>query len=217
MPELDPDTLLTTTRAVRKRLDFDRKVPRKLIEECLEIAFQAPNGGNMNSWRWLVIDDPALIAKAAEIYNGGLDDYIAGLAKVGGYPGAQVVGAERIGTSVSYLRENFHRCPALLLPLVAGRVEGTNLFNQASQFGSIIQAVWSFMLALRARGLGSAWTTGHLMRDAEMAKLLGIPSHYTQVGLFPIAYTLGTEFKRAFRKPTTDVIGWNGMPQAARP
>ena len=212
MQGLDPDTLLTTTRAVRKRLDFDRKVSRKLIEECLEIAFQAPNGGNMNSWRWLVIDDPALIAKAAEIYNGGLDDYIAGLAKHGGYPGAQVVGAERIGTSVSYLRENFHRCPALLLPLVAGRVEGTNLFNQASQFGSILQAVWSFMLALRARGLGSAWTTGHLMRDAEMSKLLGIPGHYTQVGLFPIAYTLGTDFKRAFRKPKNDVIGWNGMP-----
>ncbi len=212
MLDLDPDTLLTTTRAVRKRLDFERRVPRKLIEECLEIAFQAPNGGNMNSWRWIVIDDPALIEKAAEIYNGGLDDYIAGLAKLGGYPGAQVVGAERIGTSVSHLRENFHRCPALLLPLVAGRVEGTNLFNQASQFGSILQAVWSFMLALRARGLGSAWTTGHLMRDADMAKLLGIPAHYTQVGLFPIAYTIGTDFKRAFRKPTTEVIGWNGMP-----
>ena len=95
---------------------------------------------------------------------------------------------------------------------MAGRVEGTNLFNQASQFGSILQAVWSFMLALRARGLGSAWTTGHLMRDADMAKLLGIPAHYTQVGLFPIAYTIGTDFKRAFRKPTTEVIGWNGMP-----
>lgn len=212
MLDLDPDTLLTTTRAVRKRLDFDRKVPRELIDECLQIAFQAPNGGNMNSWRWIVIDDPALIAKAAEIYNGGLDDYIAGVAKVGGYPGAAVPGAEAIGTSVAYLRENFHRCPALLLPLMAGRTEGANLFNQGSSWGSIIQAVWSFMLALRARGLGSAWTTGHLMRDGDMAKLLGIPKHYTQVGLFPIAYTIGTDFKRAYRKPTAEVIGWNGMP-----
>lgn len=212
MLDLDPDTLLTTTRAVRKRLDFDRKVPRPLIEECLQIAFQAPNGGNMNSWRWIVIDDPALIAKAAEIYNGGLDDYIAGLARVGGYPGAQVPRADAIGTSVAYLRENFHRCPALLLPLMAGRTEGANLFNQGSSWGSIIQAVWSFMLALRARGLGSAWTTGHLMRDGDMAALLGIPKHYTQVGLFPIAYTIGTDFKRAYRKPTTEVIGWNGMP-----
>jgi nitroreductase len=209
---LDPDTLLTTTRAVRKRLDFERKVPRALIEECLQIAFQAPNGGNMNSWRWIVIDDPALIAKAADIYNGGLDDYIAGLAKVGGYPGAQVHRAGEIGTSVAYLRENFHRCPALLLPLAAGRTEGADLFNQGSTWGSIVQAVWSFMLALRARGLGSAWTTGHLMRADDMAALLGVPKHYTQVGLFPIAYTLGTDFKPAHRKPTTEVIGWNGMP-----
>lgn len=209
---LDPDTLLTTTRAVRKRLDFDRRVPRPLIEECLQIAFQAPNGGNMNSWRWIVIDDPTLIAKAAEIYNGGLDDYIAGLEKIGGYPGAQVHRADAIGASVAYLRENFHRCPALLLPLAFGRTEGADLFNQGSTWGSIIQAVWSFMLALRARGLGSAWTTGHLMRADDMARLLSIPKRYTQVGLFPIAYTLGTDFKPAHRKPTAEVIGWNGMP-----
>jgi nitroreductase len=211
MLDLDPDALLTTTRAVRKRLDFDRPVSRELIQECLEIAFQAPNGGNMNNWRWIVIDDPECIAKVASIYNGGLDDYIETMAD-SGYPGAVIPGAERISTSVDHLRANFHRLPAVLLPLFAGRMEEANVFFQASSWGSIIQSVWSFMLALRARGLGSAWTTGHLWREKELAELLDIPAHYTQVGLFPIAYTLGTDFKPAYRKPTEDVIGWNGMP-----
>lgn len=212
MLDLDPDTLLTTTRAVRKRLDFDRRVPRPLIEECLEIAFQAPNGGNMNNWRWIVIDDPDRMAEVAAIYNGGLDDYIATMADTGGYPGAVVPRAEEIGSSVDHLRKNFHRLPAVLLPIFAGRLEDANVFFQASSWGSIIQPVWSFMLALRARGLGSAWTTGHLWREKELAELLGIPGHFTQVGLFPIAYTIGTDFKRAYRKPAEEVIGWNGMP-----
>jgi nitroreductase len=209
--ELDPDALLTTTRTVRKRLDFERAVSRSLIEECLEIAFQAPNGGNMNAWRWIVIDDRGLIERAAEIYNAGLDDYIAGLGE-GGYPGASVPGADGIESSTRYLRENFHRSPALLLPLFAGRTEGADVFVQASLWGSIIQAVWSFMLALRARGLGSAWTTGHLYREREMAELLAIPAdRFTQVGLFPIAYTIGTDFKRAWRRPVSEVVGWNGF------
>ena len=118
MLELSPDELLTTTRAVRKRLDFDRKVPREVIGECLEIAFQAPNGGNMNNWRWIVIDDPALISKTAELYNGGLDDYIATFGEAG-YPGASVPGADRIDGSVAHLRDNWHRLPAVLLPIFA--------------------------------------------------------------------------------------------------
>jgi len=207
--DLDPDALLTTTRAVRKRLDYDRPVPRELIQECLEIAFQAPNGGNMNNWRWIVVDDRELVEKVAAIYNGGLDDYIATLEDSGGYPGAVVPRADLISTSVDHLRENFHRLPAILVPVFAGRMEEANVFFQASSWGSIIQSVWSFMLALRARGLGSAWTTGHLWREAELAKLLGIPAHFTQVGLFPIAYTMGTDFKPAFRKDSADVIGWN--------
>ena len=211
MLDLDADALLTTTRAVRKRLDFDRPVPREVIEECLAIALQAPNGGNMNNWRWIVVDDPSVIAKISEIYNGGLDDYISTMADSGGYPGSVVPGADRIGGSLTHLRENFHRLPAVLVPVFAGRMEEANLFYQASSWGSIIQSVWSFMLALRARGLGSAWTTGHLWREKALAELLEIPDYYTQVGLFPIAYTLGTDFKPAYRKDPSEVIGWNGF------
>jgi nitroreductase len=213
--ELLPDELLTTTRTVRKRLDFERPVARELIEECLAIAFQAPNGGNMNTWHWIVVDDAKLIYQAALIYNKGLDDLIATFGTQG-YPGAGVPGAERIAQSTEYLRQNLHRSPALLIPVIAGRTDGagnpSNAFWQASQWGSILQAVWSFMLALRARGCGSAWTTGHLWREREMAELLGIPcEHFMQAGLFPIAYTLGTDFKPAPRKPVSEVVSWNGF------
>jgi nitroreductase len=208
--DLTPDELLTTTRTVRKRLDFDKPVPRVLIEECLAIAFQAPNGGNMNAWRWIAIDDRAAISDLARWYNQGLDDFIATFGEAG-YPGATVPGADRIESSTTHLRENFHRAPVVLLPLIAGRTDnGANVFFQASQWGSIVQAIWSFMLALRARGLGSAWTTGHLWREREVAERLGIPhAHFMQVGLFPVAYTLGTKFKRAHRKPVAEVVRWN--------
>ena len=116
-----------------------------------------------------------------------------------------------VDISVQYLRDNMHRAPVLVLPVFAGRPEGAGVFTQASMWGSIIQAGWSFMLALRARGLGSCWTTGHLNREAEMAGLLGIPDHYTQAGLFPVAYTLGTDFKAAWRKPVAEVLNWNGF------
>jgi nitroreductase len=208
--ELTPDELLTTTRTVRKRLDFEKPVPRKLVEECLAIAFQAPNGGNMNGWRWIAIDDRAAIAELARLYNRGLDDFIATFGEAG-YPGAFVPGADRIESSTAYLREHLHRAPVVLLPLIAGRTDGdSNVFFQASQWGSIIQAIWSFMLALRARGLGSAWTTGHLWREREVAELLGIPhAHFMQTGLFPVAYTIGTNFRRAHRRPVAEVVRWN--------
>lgn len=214
MQALSPDDLLTTTRTVRRRLDFDRPVSRGLIERCLEIAFQAPNGGNMNAWRWIVVDDRDLVRELASLYDRGLEDYVATLGE-SGYPGADVPGADRIERSTRHLRDHMHRAPALVLPLIAGRTDRepmTAAFWQASQWGSILQAVWSFMLALRARGLGSAWTTGHLWREREVAELLGIPYEaWMQTGLFPVAYTIGTDFQPAWRKPVGEVVGWNGF------
>ena len=213
MLELTNDELLTTTRTVRKRLDFNRPVSRDLMIECLDIALQAPNGGNMNTWRWIIIDDRDTIENAAKIYNQGLDDFIASFGD-SGYAGADVEGADRIEKSTQYLRDNIHLSPALLLPMISGRTDQadrpSHVFTQASTWGSIIQAVWSFMLALRARGLGSAWTTGHLWREREMAELLEIPyKSYMQVGLFSIAYTIGTDFRAAHRAPLSQVLGWN--------
>lgn len=214
MLNLSADELLTTTRSVRKRLDFDRPVERGVIQECLEIALQAPNGSNLNTWRWVIVDDASLVGEVSELYNKGIDDFVALLGdKIGeNYMGADIPGFAAIDQSVDYLRENIHRSPALLIPLMSGRVEQGNAFSQGSAYGSIVQATWSFFLALRERGLGSAWTTAHLWREKELAELLGIPyEKYTQIGLFPIAYTIGTQFKAAYRKPFAEVASWNGF------
>ena len=203
--------ILTTTRAVRKRLDFSKPVERELIEQCLEIALQAPNGSNMNTWKWIIVDDRDKIRKIAKIYDQAMDDYVTilGYATGDNYMGSHIPGAENISESVDYLRKHLAEVPAIAFPLLAGRLEGASVFYQASLWGSILQSVWSFFLALRTKGMGSAWTTAHLFREQEIAALLGIPANYTQVGLFPIAYTLGTEFKKAWRSPVEDVLNWN--------
>ena len=211
MLALDPDELLTTTRAVRKRLDLERPVPRPLIDECLEIAMQAPNGSNQQQWRWVVVDDPDLRSSMADVYRGALADLQGDPDRATrdiDYTGSP---QQRISESVKHLADHLHEVPALLVPTVAGRLEGANVFLQASVWGSVLPAVWNFMLALRARGLGSAWTTVHLYREQEMADLLGIPSdRVTQAGLFPIAYTRGTDFKPGLRRPVAECTHWNG-------
>jgi len=209
---LTADQLLSTTRSVRKRLDTSRRVPRDLIEECLSLAFQAPNGSNRNLWRWVVVDDPTLVREVGAVYHRGYESMLARLGDAVGsnYVGATVPGADRISESVDALLHRMGEMPALVIPLMEGRPEGKDAFEQACMWGSIIQSVWSLFLALRARGLGSAWTTLHILREREMAELLGIPyERYTQVGLFPLAYTLGTDFRPAWRKPVTEVVGWN--------
>ena len=213
--DLSVDDLLTQTRTVRKRLDLERPVPRDVIETCLEIALQAPNGSNHQQWRWIVLDDRATIERAAEIYRAAMQGYSADIAAgrerylQGGLRHAE------IGDSVAHLRDNLHRVPALLIPTQADRFgvhrEGDeSTYHQASLWGSILPAVWSFMLALRSRGLGSAWTTIHLRREREMAELLGVPYEtHVQAGLFPIAYTLGSDFRRAARHPLSEVLSYN--------
>ncbi len=207
--------ILTTTRAVRKRLDLNKPVARDVIEQCLEIALQAPNGSNMNTWKWIIVDDRDKIRKIAKIYDQAMNDYITILGDATGdnYMGSHIPGAENISESVDYLRKHLAEVPAIAFPLLAGRLEGASVFYQASLWGSILQSVWSFFLALRTKGMGSAWTTAHLFREQEIADLLDIPANYTQVGLFPIAYTLGTEFKKGWRSPVEDVLSWNTFKQ----
>jgi nitroreductase len=203
---LSVDEVLTTTRAVRKRLDLSKPVPRAAIEECLELALQAPNGSNLNVWRWIVVDDRPTIATIAGIYKTALEEY----AKIHRTGNIGIPREDKLMDSAMTLVGVMDRVPALLIPLMPGRVEGKSASEQAVMWGSIVQAVWSFFLALRERGLGSAWTTVTLEREKEMADLLDIPfKKYTQVGLFPVAYTLGTDFKRAWRKPVSEVLSYN--------
>lgn len=207
---LSIDELLSTTRAVRHRLDLERAVPRALVETCLRLAFQAPNGSNTQEWRWVVVDDAGLRREMAELYRAGLRDHLA--RDRSGEPKEPAPDA-KLSASVAHLVENFERVPVLVVPTIARGYGTTSTFQQASRWGSILPAVWSFMLALRSRGLGSAWTTLHLYREREMAALLGIPAdEHTQAGMFPVAYTRGTQFHPADRSRSESRIGWNRFP-----
>ena len=209
---LSADEVLTSTRSVRKRLDFDRPVERAVVEEALEIALQAPTGSNRQGWHWVVIEDQAKREAVAEVYRSNFDEYRA--LPNADYRSGDTRGERQdaVRDSATYLSDNFHRAPLMLIPCLWGRLDNASVVQGAGAWGSLLPAVWSFMLALRERGMGSAWTTIHLMNDGErqVAELLGIPfDKVTQGGLFPIAYTKGTDFKPASRLPAAELAHWD--------
>ena len=208
--DLDPDELLSTTRAVRKRLDLDRPVPMEVIRECIELATQAPSGSNMQGWHFVVVTDEAKKAKLGEIYARGFEIYknmpIAAGAESTGDDERDATQA-RVRESAIYLAEVMGRCPVLVVPGITGKVDGMPNMLSSSLLGSIIPAAWSFCLAARARGLGTSWTSLHLMFEQEAAEVLGIPfEEITQVALIPVAYTKGTDFKPGPRIPLDDIL-----------
>ncbi len=207
---LSVDELLTSTRSVRKRLDFDRPVPRDVLMECLDLALQAPTGSNAQGWQFLFVEDPAKKKALADIYRATGTPYLDMPAPVrGDMRDAQM---DSVLSSAKYLNANLEKAPVFLIPCLEGRPDGAPAGMQASYWGSLIPAVWSFMLALRSRGLGSAYTTLHLIGDGEKqaAEILGIPfEQYTQGGLWPIAYTKGTDFKPAKRLPVEQLTHWD--------
>ena len=202
------DELLATTRAVRKRMDFDRPVPKEIIEECIGLSQQAPTGGNSQGWRWLVVEDAEKKAALAEIYRKMGNVYLEQESENAKERGDKQ--SMRVFESASYLSENLQNAPLLVIPCLEGRPpEGTPLVGIASMLGSVFPAVWSFQLALRARGLGSCFTSLHLAHEAEAAEVLGIPEHVMQVALLPVGYTKGTDFKRASRPDPSTIIHWD--------
>ena len=198
------DELLTTTRAVRKRLDLTRPVDPDVILECVRLAMQAPTASNAQDWRWLVITDADKRAAIAEIYRSIGAEYLAHAVANASDPQTRRVYQSALG-----LTETLVRVPVHVIPCLLRRLEGTDLLGAASAWASIIPAGWSFLLALRSRGLGSVWTTMHLAKEREVAELLGIPSTVTQAALFPVAYTIGTDFRPASRPPAETVTFWN--------
>jgi len=204
--DLDPDQLLTTTRAVRRRLDFDREVPIELVRECTEIAVQAPSGSNARGWHFVVVGDAAKKKRIGELYSQAFTGYrdmpISAHALAEQSEGGDRKTMDAVVDSAEALAENMHRAPWLVIPCVTGRapaIEGVfGDIGRASIFGSILPAFWSFMLAARARGLGTSWTTLHLLHEKEIADLIGIPyDEVMQTALSPLAYTIGTDFKPA--------------------
>ena len=217
---LSADELLTTTRAVRKRLDFDRPVDPKLITECLDIALQAPTGGNLQDWQWMVVTDASKKAALAGLYRKAWaaykeSDFFPTNAPPREDPAVQA-SFERIADSAQYLSDNLERAPVFLIPCLAvSRVDRPSWGGAASRLGSVIQASWSFMLAARERGLGTCWTTLHLGYEKQAAEILGIPyDDCTQVALIPIAHTIGTDFRPGMRKPTAEVLHWDAWKGA---
>ena len=205
------DELLTTTRSVRKRLDLKRAVSPEILEECLEIALQAPTGSNSQGWQFLFVTDAAKRKALADLYKRAFTAY-ANRKDQPQYGEGDPRAAQRprVLDSAMYLTLHLHEVPVHFIPCIEGRVENAPAFAQASVYGSILPAVWSFMLAARARGIGSAWTTLHLPFEKEAADLLEIPfERFTQVALLPVAYFTGQTFSRAERIPGRRLTHWD--------
>lgn len=205
------DKLLTTTRSVRKRLDLTREVEPQVIADCIDIAMQAPTGTNAQNWAFVVITDPAKKKIIADAYRSG-----GAMMAGSGYPPPLEPGDPRehvmpkVMESAGYLGEILEQVPVFVIACVRGRVESVPMvIAQASTYGSILPAAWSFMLALRSRGLGTAWTTIHLFQEQAISELLGIPDDWTQTVLFPVAYYTGDDFKPAHRLPSDAMTHWD--------
>ena len=201
------DLLLSTTRSVRKRLDLDRPVPRELLLECVRMAVQAPTASNGQTWRFMIVTDPEKRAGLAELYGSTGRPYLEAGARGDISKDRQTI---RVYESALYLLDVLPRVPVHVIPCIEGRVTGPDSLSGVSFYGSVMQAAWSFMLAARARGLGSVWTTLHLQREQEAAELLGIPfESVTQIALLPVAYTIGTDFRPAKRDPVEAITFWD--------
>ncbi len=207
---LGADELLSTTRAVRRRLDLNRPVDPMLIDECLEMAAQAPTGSNAQGWHFVVVTDPAKRAALADIYRRGFElfygDQDAARADVPTEDPVHHASTTRVIDSAVYLAEHLQEVPVMVIPCIDVRTDGLDVTIQASIWGSLLPAVWSFMLAARERALGTCWTTLHLVHEAEAAELLEIPGNIMQGALIPVAHTLGTDFRAAPRRDMTRIV-----------
>ena len=211
---LSVDEVLATTRAVRKRLDFEKPVEPEIIKECLEAAIQSPTGSNAQSWQWLVVTDSEQKTALADLYKQGWDLYAQMEGNVQtAYKGddeKRIAQQNRVQSSAAYLAENFEKVPVMMIPILPGRYEGLPSVASAAMLGSILPGAWSFMLAARERGLGTAWTTIHLMFEEQAAEVLGIDyQSYTQCALITCGYSKGTDFKPAKRPPLETVLHWD--------
>jgi nitroreductase len=193
------DEALTTTRAVRLRLDLERPVDHQIILDCIDVAEQAPSGGNQGSRRWVVVRDQKTKDRLAELYLEAAGRWmIEARDKIAGSGHPQ----ERVMASAAHLAEHLAEVPVIVIPTIIGVHDGS---GRPGLFDSVIQSVWSFCVALRARGLGTAWTTAILSRQDDIAELLGIPEGMTQIAMIPVAWTKGTEFRRAPRYPAREI------------
>ncbi len=209
---LDPDQLLSTTRSVRRRLDLERPVDLAVIRECIDIATQAPTGGNGQGWHWLIVTDPEKKRPIADWYRDAFKAFYGSrdtvLGRLDQDDTAYVETTRKVIDSADHLADHIGEVPVWVIACIEGRTDnGLPLVWQASQWGSLLPAVWSFQLAARARGLASCYTTLHLAKEKEAAELLGIPDHVMQGALIPVAHPKGgTDFKPGPRRDLDRII-----------
>ncbi|MEJ2863645.1 nitroreductase family protein [Actinomycetospora flava] len=208
--DLSAAELLTTTRAVRRRLDLDRPVDPLLVRRCVEFAMQAPSGRNSQRWSFVVVTDPARRAALADLWRAGIgqgDSPMSDADMRRAYQDPRSM--QRVWSGLDHLKENLHRVPVLVVPCIEGRTDGLGADRQAGQWGSVLPAVWSFMLAARLHGLGTVWTTGTMPVERVVASLLGIPyDTVMQAALIPLAHTVGTDFRPGPRVDVDEVLHW---------
>lgn len=211
MTPFDTDTtdrLLSTTRSVRRRLDFDRPVDPDLLRDCVQLASYAPNASNAQDWRWVIVTDREKRAAIAEHYRAGIVPPMQALLDRRRADGDAA--GIRHSEAVLYLAARFHEVPALVIPCIRGQLDpDLDLAWTANLFGSILPAVWSFQLALHSRGLASTFTTAHLLAANEVAVLLAVPDGYLQTCLIPVAHLVGDDLKAPVRKDPDEIIAWN--------
>ena len=208
-PQAHTHKILTTTRAVRKRLDFDRPVSRELIMECLEVAIQAPTGSNTQGWQWVIVTDPDKKRAIGELYRTSWYAYAKSSRHRYEPDDLRRKQLPRVASSAQYLADRMHEVPVMVIPCIEGRVDrpGVSNLEIAGLYGSILPAAWNFMLAARARGLGTAWTTLHLRYEREVAEVLGIPyEQFTQAALITVGFHDEGEFKPAKRIPLEPIV-----------
>ncbi len=205
----ETDRLLTTTKQVRKRLDLTRPVPREVLLECIDIASHAPMGGNLERNRWLVVDDPEKKAAIGEVYARVGRPYLAANDLDAMGPRQR-----RVVESARFLVDHIAEVPAMVIVMRLDRLpDGASNAEVSGYHGSVAPGVWSFQLAARARGIGSAWTSFHLVHEAEVAELLGIPDTVTQIALLPVGYYTGDSFVPAPRRPAAEITYFNQWKQ----
>jgi len=211
--DLTPNELLTSTRAVRRHLDLTRPVAPEIVEECISIAQQAPTASNLQDWHFLVVRDAGKREELGKLYRKAAEIYFSlpsVIGKVGSDAPKREATQARVRQSALYLAEHIHQVPIHVIPCIQGRTEDSPPFAQAAKWGSILPAAWSFMLAARARGLGTCFTTFHLFYEERAARILGIPFRdIMQVALIPVAYTKRVSLKPAPREPLSSMIHWD--------
>jgi nitroreductase len=206
-PQIDlVDEVLSTARSVRRKLDYERPVPRQLLLDSIAVAVQAPTGIAGENWRFLIVDAPEQKAQIAKIYS----EVLVNLMAERGLP---------VKPTHKALIERLHEIPAMIFVCVDGLPVTDAISSQVGYYGSILPAAWSLMLALRARGLGTTWTTLLSARQEAVKAVLNMPAHAMQTVMLPVAYTKDAVLRRAERLPpevVTYANRWN-HPVGGRP